>query len=307
MASASWGCKRSPVSDSDDSYLTAAQLLDLESLGPRDFRSRFNQRNHGTAIFGGQLLGQSLMAAMHTVKDWPAQSLHGYFLRGGAVDLPVDYAVDELRSGRSLAARAVTASQSSRPIFQMICSFHAPESGFDHQLDPPRDIPPPETLLTVAEFVTKNADRLPADVVRSYRRPFVVELKPADPEGVFLQRLTEPRRRFWMRVPSAASLDELRAQQCMIAFASDYWLAGVAAGLHRSPATTGGFNIISLDHAIWFHRPASAAEWLLCCSDSPSAQAGRGLARGLIYDGSGRLIASAAQEALMRAPAPSPN
>jgi acyl-CoA thioesterase-2 len=292
------------VSDIASPFLTASDLLDLETVGPRVFRSRFNQRNHGTTIFGGQLVAQSLAAAMLTVRDWPAHSLHGYFLQGGAVDIPVDYAVDQLRDGRSLAARNVTASQAGRTIFQMLCSFHQPETGFEHQTECVPGVPPPESLQSVSEFVTSHAEQLPDDMVRSYQVPFVVELKPVDPEGIFIRRLREPRRQFWMRVPSAAAMDDLRADQCMLAFASDYFLAGVAAGQHRSPATAGGFSIISLDHSIWFHRPASAADWLLCCSDSPSAQAGRGVARGLIYDRAGRLIASAAQEALMRPPIP---
>jgi len=292
----------SRVRGADGVPITAAGLLDLEQIEATRFRAWHNQRNHAVSLFGGQALAQGLAAAMRTTR-WPAHSLHAYFLRGGVPDQPVDYDVTLLRDGRRFAARSVTASQAGRIILEMSCSFHDAEPGMDHQVAAPADAPLPEDLQTLRDFVQANADRLPDTVVRSYYdRHFPIELKCLDTDGIFYGRLSAPSRAYWMRLPSAAGIDDVRAQQCLLAFLSDYWLAGVAAGLHRSPLTADGFTIASLDHSIWFHRSARADDWLLCRTDSPSAQDGRGLARGLIYDRAGRLVASTAQEAVMRLP-----
>jgi acyl-CoA thioesterase-2 len=282
--------------------ITAAELLDLEETGPGRFRAWNHQRNHTAALYGGQIVAQALRAAMRMVENRPAHSLHAYFLRGGVIDAPIDYAVDTLRDGRRFAMLLVTASQAGRALFHMHCSLHDAEPGFDHQLAMPGDVPAPETLPSLADYVAANTDRLNEAVIQSYGRPFPLEVRPCDAETIFFGRLVSPHRDFWIRMPSAAAMRDQRAQQCLLAFLSDYWLAGVAAGQHRSSLTADGFVILSLDHALWFHRPADAGDWLLYRTDSPSARAGRGLSRGLIYDRAGRLIASTAQEAVMRRP-----
>ena len=280
--------------------ITAGELLDLDAIGPACFRSRRSQANPSGALYGGQVLGQGLAAAMRTVSGWPAHSLHGYFLRGGSVDLPVEYRVAALRDGRRFAQRRVEAIQAGRAIFHMDCSFHDPEPGFDHQMAPPPGLPDPERLPSLAEFVTAEADRLSPIDVRNYGAPFPLELRLVEPRDFFFNRLRQPRRGFWVRMPSAAAVADPAQQQCLLAFLSDYWLAGVSAGQHQPPTGGNGLLIASLDHALWFHRPARADEWLYYDADSPSACEGRGLARGLLYDRAGTLVASTVQEAVLR-------
>jgi len=280
--------------------ITARQLVDIEQTGPTRFRSRHNQRNHTEALYGGQVLGQALAAASRTAAGQPAHSLHGYFLRVGAVDMPVDYDVELLRDGRRFAARQVAASQAGRLIFHMHCSFHDPEPGFAHQFEAPLDAPGPEGLAPLQDFVRAHADRLSQAAVEKYGAPFPLELRLIEPQQFFFEPPTELRRDFWVRMPSAGAVDDSAMRQCLLAFLSDYWLAGVAAGRHISPTNRKNVRIVSVDHAIWFHRPARADQWLLYRTDSPSAQQGRGLARGLLFNQAGALVASTAQEAVMR-------
>lgn len=280
----------------------ARGLLSLEMVSPTRFRSRHAQANHARTLFGGQALAEALHAAAQTGPDWPAHHLAGYFLRAGAIDRPVDYDVAILRDGRRFASRRVTASQEGRLIFEMLCAFHDPEPGLAHQREPWARLPDPERLPSLADYVQAHADRLPPEVVQTYGLPFPVELRLAEPERVFFDRLEAPARNFWFRVAGAQALSDGLAQQCLLAFASDYWLAGVAAGPHRPPLTADGFTISSLNHNLWFHAPVRAGEWLQYVTESPWAGTGRGLARGLIYDRVGTLVASAAQEALMRLP-----
>jgi acyl-CoA thioesterase-2 len=279
---------------------TAAELIDLEQTGPTGFRSRHNQRNHGDALFGGQVLCQSLLAASRTAAGRTPHSLHGYFLRGGAVDLPVEYEVEVLRDGRLFATRHVSASQGGRLIFHMDCSFHDAEPGPDRQFAAPLDVPSPESLISLADYVRANADRLPPAAIESYTARFPLELKLLDPDGCFFNLLEEPRRSFWIRMPSAAGVEDAIAHQALLAFLSDYWLVGVCIGQDMLPTNRRTLSIASIDHAMWFHRPARADEWLLYQSDSPSTRSGLGLARGLLFDRSGALVASTVQEAVFR-------
>ena len=280
--------------------ITALQLVDVVEVAPMRFRNTHNQTNHSHALFGGQVMAQALAAAFRTVAHWPAHSLHGYFVRGGSIDLPVDYAVEAIRDGRRFATRAVVASQAGRTIFQMHCSFHDPEPGFEHAFETPANVPDPEGLVSLRAFIAANVDRLAPAAVRNYSAPFPFELRPVDPEANLLRGLDAPHRDFWTRMPSAAGIDDSRLQQCLLTSLSDYWLAGVAAGPHVLATTSNDFLITSLDHAIWFHHPVRVDEWLFYRTDSPAAQQGRGLARGSLFDRQGRLVASTAQEALMR-------
>ncbi len=279
--------------------ITAAQLLDLQTVEPDLFRSHHTQANPAGALFGGQVLAQGLVAATRTVPGWPAHSLHGYFLRAGDAKLPVDYQVERLRDGRRFAARTVRASQDGRVIFHLHCSFHDPEPGNSHHQPMPDDLPGPEALLPLDAFVASHADRLPDATVANYTAPFPLELRLVAPETYFFAAGQAPRRAFWVRLPSAAGTAD-RDQNALLAFLSDYWLAGIAVGPGRLSTNSQQLSINSLDHAIWFHRPARADEWLLYFCDTPSGGDGRGLARGLLYDRSGRLVATTSQEALFR-------
>ena len=268
--------------------LTAAQLIALEPIGGGRLRSTLNQDNRVDMIFGGQPLCQALAAACTTVAKWPAHSLSAMFLRGGVVAEPVDYQVEVLCDGRRFAQRRVLATQGGRPIFDLLCSFHDPEDGGNHQMGGIEGVPPPEALPSLGDYVAGHADRLSKTLVRSARLPFPVEIRLIDPDAIFFGTIGVIQRDHWFRVPAAGIADP-RAHQCLLAFASDYWLAATAiAGRH--------VHVASLNHSLWFHAPINAADWLLYRTDSPWAGHGRGLARGLIYDRAGVLVASVVQE-----------
>ena len=283
-----------------DDSLTAGELLALEPIGEGIWRSILNQDNRAGAIFGGQPLCQALWAARQTAPAWPAHSLSAMFLRGGVVADPVDYRVERLRDGRRYAGRRVLATQRGRAIFDLLCSFHDPEEGPEHEAGDISEVPPPETLPDLRAFCDAHADRLPAMLLEVMRRPFPVDIRLADPEAIFFGRESARSRDFWFRMPTAAALPDPFAHEGLLAFASDYWLAGTASAGYRPPPGRRGPVIASLNHSLWFHRAVDTADWLLYRTDSPWAGQGRGLARGLIHDRTGRLVASAAQEISLR-------
>ena len=283
---------------------SAPDLVALERLDRDLFRNRLNQRNANDALFGGQVLAQALTAATHTVDDQVdgrlVHSMHGYFLRAGRAHAPVIYQVDRTRDGGRFSTRRVIAIQQGEPIFHMECGFHTPEAGFDHQAALPPGIPRPDALRTLPELADALADRIPAWLrERWQRQERPVEVKPVDPESFLHVEGAAPRRAIWMRLPSAAGATP-HQQACLLAYLSDYWLAGTAALPHTLPAPSPTLFMASLDHAMWFHRPFRVDQWLLFETESPSAQAGRGLSRGLIHAEDGTLVASVAQEALLR-------
>jgi acyl-CoA thioesterase-2 len=279
---------------------SAPALLALERLDRDLFRNRFNQKNANDALFGGQVLAQALTAATHTVApERAAHSLHGYFLRAGRAGSAVIYSVDRTRDGGRFSTRRVIAIQEGEPIFHMECGFHAHEEGFAHQAPPP-DVPPPDSLLDLPGLAEAWADRLPEWLRARWLAPErPIEVKPVEPE-LFLRTASAPRRRMWVRLPSGAAAASPAEHACLVAYLSDYWLAGTAALPHALPMPGPSLFMASLDHAMWFHRPARVDEWLLFDTESPSAQAGRGLARGLLFARDGALVATTAQEALLR-------
>lgn len=279
--------------------ITARQFVDLEQIGPAAFRSRHAQFNHAGALYGGQVVGQSLVAAARLTPGKQPHSLHGYFLRAGAGDGPIDYEVELLRDGQRVAARRVRALQGGKQIFELTCSFVTPLSGFEHQRPFPAATPGPAVSPALAAYVAEHAERLSERTVANYTAPFPVEVRLIEPDSYFFRLLGEPRRAFWLRIPSAAEVEDPVAHQALVALASDYWLAGVGAAAHALVTDRDTLQVISLDHAVWFHRPARADRWLLHLTDSPSAQQGRGLSRGLLYDEQGVLIATTAQESLL--------
>lgn len=282
--------------------LTAKQLFEFEEIESNCFRSRSVQTNHTASAYGGQLLAQALAAAIRVTPKKQPHSLHAYFLRPGSPAAPIDYHVERLRDGRRIATRRVSAHQNGKQVFQMQCSFATAIDGFEHQIAAPLgQVPGPAEASLLSEYVVRHAKDLPARAVTNYSGAFPLELRLVDPESCFFRLLAEPKRGFWVRMPSAAEIDDPALHRCLVAFASDYWLAGVAAGTHVPPTNRDTLQILSLDHAMWFHRPARADQWMLYLTDSPSAQEGRGLARGLLYDAAGVLVAATAQECLFLA------
>lgn len=275
-------------------------LLRLEQLEENLFRGESQDPGWGT-VFGGQALGQALWAAIQTVAaDRRVHSLHAYFLRPGDVARPIVYAVDRIRDSRSFTTRRVVANQGGPAIFTMSCSFQIDEPGFEHQAAIPA-APAPETLPTeqerLAPFLAAAPDAIRAKLLAE--RPF--EVRPADQTGddPFAPARREPRRLIWMRAIDALP-DEPALHACLLAYVSDYQFMITALAPHGVSWMSRSLQLASIDHVMWFHRPFRCDDWLLHAIESPTAQAARGLVRGSVFGRDGRLIASTAQEGLMR-------
>jgi acyl-CoA thioesterase II len=273
------------------------RLLDLERLEINLFRGE--SRDIGSPqVFGGQVLGQALMAACRTVDEArPVHSLHAYFLRPGDFNAPIVYEVDRSRDGASFTSRRVVAIQHGKQIFHMSASFQLPEDGPDHQAGPPA-VAAPEGLPDLYETLRGQLDRLPEQGRRywSRQRPFEFRAVEARAAG-------EPQpgvRHVWFRLIDALSADDPILQRCLLAYVSDHHLLETATWPHGLSYFAGDVQLASVDHAMWFHRPIRIDEWHLYALVSPSSSGARGLAFGRIFDRSGRLVASTAQEGLMR-------
>jgi acyl-CoA thioesterase-2 len=272
-------------------------LLELEPLEENIFRGQ--SRDIGTPqVFGGQVLGQALAAASRTVQGRSVHSLHAYFLKRGDVGAPIVYEVDRARDGGSFTSRRIVAIQHGEQIFNMAASFQVPETGLEHQAEMPA-VPGPEGLKDMVELARERGPDLPARMQRflTYRRPFLV--KPVQPGQFLSAEKLEPVKQVWMKAIDRLPADEF-IHQALLAYISDYELIGTATLPHGLHASRGGLQMASLDHAMWFHRPVRVDEWLLFDLDSPNASGARGLARGQVFSRDGRLVASLAQEGLIR-------
>jgi acyl-CoA thioesterase-2 len=274
------------------------RLLDLEAIEENLFRG--NSTNIGSGrVFGGQVLAQSLWAALKTApEDRILHSLHAYFLLAGDIHLPIVFEVDRIRDGGSFTTRRVRAIQKGRAIFLMSASFHTPEPGFDHQVSMPK-VTPPEELVSWDELISQYRGALPENIRRFLEIERPIEFRPVDLINPELKGDAQATRYIWMRakgeMPSLPSL-----HQAVLAYASDYNLLTTALLPHGNEASFGDYMLASLDHAMWFHRPFQMDDWLLYAIDSPSASSARGFARGTIYSREGVLVASVVQEGLMR-------
>ena len=277
----------------------ARDILRLEKDGVGSFRARGGTKNHIGTIFGGRLIAQALCAAGDSVADMPLTSLHAYFLAAGQIDKPIDYRVTRLRDSRRFANRQIIAEQDGQTIFTAMAQFHAPEDGFVHQHSNMPDVPSPEAVMPLQFYVRENEGRIDMSAIRNFSGATPIELRPIDPDSYFLTRTDRPRT-FWFRLPSASEIDDPRTHQYLLAYASDYWLGGAAAIPHVFPTNGRELLISSLDHALWFHRPVRCDRWLLHHTSSPSASDGVALTKGEIFDREGRLVASSAQECLLR-------
>jgi acyl-CoA thioesterase-2 len=278
-------------------------ILDLEQLEHNLFRGRSPQ-NGWQRVFGGEVVGQALMAADRTVeaRDRLAHSLHAYFLLPGDPKVPIIYEVDRIRDGGSFTTRRVVAIQHGQAIFSMGVSFHKPEPGFDHQIPMP-DVPAPEALPSVEDLKARLLPLLP-EVVRSYwERELPIDLRPTDLSRFLNPGKTGPNQYIWIKTIGPLP-DDFRLHQCALAYASDFSLLDTSLIAHGRGMFDPRIMMASLDHAVWFHRPFRADEWLLYAQDSPSSQGARGFCRGSIFSREGRLVASVAQEGLIRERAP---
>jgi len=273
-------------------------LLQLETIEENLFRGHSTNIGSGR-VFGGQVLAQSLWAAMQTVpQERVLHSLHSYFLLAGDITLPIIFEVDRIRDGGSFTTRRVKAIQKGRAIFLMSASFHAPEPGYDHHLSMP-NVSPPEMLVSWDELVSQYGPQLPENIRRFLEIDRPIDFKPVEVVNPDLHGAAQPVRHVWIRakgeMPAPLSL-----QQAVLAYASDYNLLTTALLPHGNEASFGDYMLASLDHAMWFHRPFRMDEWLLYAVDSPSASGARGLARGSVFTREGMLVASVVQEGLMR-------
>ena len=273
------------------------RLLDLEPIEVNIFRG-ISPQDRSQRVFGGQVLGQALVAATRTVEGRLCHSLHAYFLLPGDPKVPILYEVDRSRDGGSFSSRRVVAIQHGRPIFHMSVSFQVEEAGLEHQIDPPV-VPPPEDLPSEDDFRRQIADRVPPQYREHFLRQRPIELRPTDRADIFRPEKRPPHQAVWVRATGILPHD-IALHQCVLAYASDMTLLDTALMPHGISWFSDEIQMASLDHAMWFHRRFRADDWLLYVQDSPSASGARGFNRGLIYTRDGRLIASVAQEGLMR-------
>jgi acyl-CoA thioesterase-2 len=272
-------------------------LLDLEGLEQNLFRGRPPQV-HWQRVFGGQVIGQALVAACRTVEGRQPHSLHGYFLLPGDPQIPIIYEVDRIRDGRSFTTRRVVAIQHGRPIFALTVSFQIDEPGFDHAVAMP-DVPPPEDLAEIGDL-TRLVPSMSEPVRAWYERERPLDVRPVD-MGARFQPGADHGTGFKVWVRTTAPLpDDPALHRCVLAYASDLTILDTSMVPHGRSIMDRSIMAASLDHALWFHRPFRADDWLLFAQDTPGASGARGFARGLIFDRSGRLVASMAQEGLVR-------
>ncbi len=278
-------------------------ILDLDALEGNRFQGRSPDVGW-QRIFGGLVIAQALVATMRTVESsLSPHSLHAYFILPGDPRIPIDYEVDNLRDGRSFATRRAVARQNGAAIFALSASFHREESGYDHQLPMPA-VPDPDTLMSEKAIVQGFGDRLPEPVRRYFLRDRPIELRPVSLKRYLGQKPTpeeqaRPTQNVWFRATGPLP-DDPRLHLAVLAYASDMTLVDTALVAHGKSVFQPDIQAASLDHAMWFHRPFRMDDWLLYVQDSPSASQALGLARGLIYARDGRLVASVAQEGLLR-------
>ncbi|HYJ80018.1 MAG TPA: acyl-CoA thioesterase II [Longimicrobiaceae bacterium] len=277
------------------------ELLDLERLELNLFRG-FNRDIGSGRVFGGQVLAQALVAAGRTVEGRTAHSLHGYFMLPGDLETPVVYQVDRIRDGRSFTTRRVLALQQGREIFTMTCSFHVAEEGIEHGAPMPQ-VPQPEELPRELDLVRAMADLIPERLRGVYTQDRPIDFRPVDPVNPFAPDRRPPLKYLWFRAEGSMPDDPI-LHQAVLAYASDYGLLGTALYPHGLSFMQRGVQAASLDHAVWLHRPFRVDDWLLYAIDSPAAAGARGFTRGSLFTRDGALVASTAQEGLLRPPRP---
>lgn len=273
------------------------ELLDLAPLGDDHFQGESENLGFPN-VFGGQVLGQGLMAASRTVEGRLPHSLHAYFLRPGNHRLPIDYEVQRVRDGGSFSVRRVIARQEGKEILTGSVSFQVEEAGFEHQVDMP-PAPDVEGLLSEQQYSEMLRDRIPEALRSLLTRERPIEIRPVDPVNPLKPEPRPPHKQSWLRAQGSLPDDPV-LHRCLLAYASDFSFLGTSLHPHGVTFMNRNMQVASLDHAIWFHREFRMDDWLLYDKDSPSAAGGRGFNRGNIFDRKGVLVASTTQEALIR-------
>jgi acyl-CoA thioesterase-2 len=274
-------------------------VLDLEQLEVNLFRG-YSAQIGRQRVYGGQVIGQALVAACRTVDvaGRPPHSLHAYFLLGGDPKAPIIYDVDRIRDGRSFTTRRVVAIQHGEAIFSMSVSFHRDEPGLTHQATMP-DVPAPAELMRESKTWAGMLPMMPEPVRRYYERARPIELMPVELDRYLGRKFPDGRVHVWLRAAERLP-DEPAIHQCVLAYASDMMLLDSALSPHGRTAFEPSIMAASLDHALWFHRPFRADEWLLYAQDTPNLSGARGFSRGAVFAADGTLVASVAQEGLLR-------
>jgi acyl-CoA thioesterase-2 len=271
------------------------KLLGLERIEDNLFRGE--SRDVGAPqVFGGQVLGQALVAASRTVEGRQVHSLHAYFLRRGDLSVPIVFEVDRSRDGGSFTSRRVVAIQHGQPILTMSASFQEAEPGLDHQ-SPMPDAPPPESLRDLAELEAEVIGRMPNKVTGYFRNQRPFEFRAVSPDDYLTKDKRPARRLVWFRVTGQLPEDQA-LHRCLLTYVSDYHLLPTSTMPHGVSFLE--LQVASIDHAIWFHRDLRVDDWMLYAIESPSASGARGFSRGSIYSRDGTLVASVAQEGLIR-------
>jgi len=274
-------------------------ILDLEQLEHHLYRGR-SPKLDWQRVFGGQTIAQALVAAQRTVEpERQVHSLHGYFMRPGDTKVPIVYEVDRIRDGGSFTTRRVVAIQHGQAIFSLEASFQQDEVGLEHQLSMPRDVPAPDTLLSQRELLGKFGEAVPEGIRRYWERDRPIEMKPVMLKHYTSREKLEPEQNIWIRTTSPVPEDRA-TQAAVLAYLSDMTLLDTSTFAHGRAIFDRDIQAASLDHAMWFHRSHSLDDWILYTQDSPSTQGSRGFTRGSLFARDGTLIASVAQEGLIR-------
>ena len=276
---------------------TMLDVLNLEQLEVNLFRGRSPQ-DRWQRVFGGQVIGQALVAASRTVEGRPPHSMHAYFLVGGDPKVPIIYEVDRIRDGKSFTTRRVVAIQHGQAIFTLMVSFHNDEEGLTHQAPMPQ-VPPPEDLPSEAQIKATILPTMPEAVRRYYESERPIELRPVQHDRYLGKKYEDGKFNVWIRATGKLP-DDPAIHQCVLAYASDMSLLDTALVPHGRSLFEKQFMGASLDHALYLHRPFRADDWLLYAQETPTMTGSRGFARGLIYTRDGSLVASVAQEGLVR-------
>lgn len=287
--------------NNDDKKNVLAKLilqLKLEKIENNIFRGESQDLGFGN-LFGGQVMGQALSAASRTVDPaYIAHSLHGYFMLAGDVKKPVIYTVDRIRDGKSFVTRRVVAVQDGRAIFSMSASFHRNEPGFEHQ-DVMPDIQGPDGIESEIDMAKRLSGRIPPEIYEKLICKKPIEIRVVNPMNPFAPKTMPPEKYIWFRAVDKVG-DDIAVHRCMLAYASDFHLVGTSLYPHGKTFWSRDMQVASLDHSIWFHRDFKMDDWLLYAMKSPNAAFGRGLSIGSIFTQDGVLVASVAQEGLLR-------